>query len=135
MDRPSLVVLPPSAHRVSQPALPDPRLAYRVWAICDEHTPTVALQVGVIELSEQGNKCPLHYHSSIEELQYVLSGNGVVRDAEGNEYQAGPGTAVYCSPGPEFAHEFENTGTYPLVILFIHSTAGGLSPDLVLVDK
>jgi mannose-6-phosphate isomerase-like protein (cupin superfamily) len=129
------LVLPPSDHRLSRPALPDPRLAYRVWAICDEQTPTVALQVGVIELSKAGDKCPLHYHSSVEELQYILSGYGVVRDPDGKQYEVGPGTAIYCAPGPGFAHEFENTGPYPLVLMFIHSTAGGESPDLILVDR
>lgn len=87
------------------------------------------MQVGVMELREQGSKCPLHYHTTGDELQYVLSGVGLVRDAQGNEFRLEPHTAIFCGTGPMSAHEFENTGTYPLVILFVHPIVDDKSPD------
>jgi uncharacterized cupin superfamily protein len=127
-------VIPPSEHRRSKPAVADERCAYRAWSILDEQTAASSMQVGIVELPDQGNKVPLHYHSTAKELQYVLSGTGVVRDAEGLEYLLTPHTAIFCEAGAEGAHEFENTGIYPLVILFIHPSTGGKAPDMVLVN-
>lgn len=133
--KPSFLVVPPSDHQKSRPALDDDRFPYRVWSILDERTLGVSMQVGVIELRDQGSICPLHYHTTTEELQYVLSGIGVVRSADGHEFRVEPHTAIYCGAGPESAHEFENTGPYPLVILFVHPIVDSENPDFVVVDE
>jgi uncharacterized cupin superfamily protein len=85
---------------------------------------------GIVELSSQGDTIPMHYHRETEELQYIVSGSGVVRDNEGNEYPVEAGTAVYCGAGSQSAHEFENTENRPLIVLFIYPSLGGSSPDV-----
>ena len=135
MQETHFLVVPPSEHQSSRPSLDDDRLTYRAWSILNEQTLGVSMQVGVIELRERGSKCPSHYHTSTQELQYILSGTGVVRDAHGHEFRVEPHTAIYCGSGPESAHEFENTGPYPLVILFVHPIVDGQSPDFLFADQ
>ena len=125
------LVMQPSERRWSKPTI----VGTQRWLICDEQTPTASMLAGVVELPEQGSKVPMHYHSTNEELQYIVSGSGVVRDAEGNEYPLKPGTCVYCGPGPKCAHEFENTGDESLVILFVYSSPGGKAPDVNLINE
>jgi len=48
----------------------------------------------------------LHWHP-IEAFYYVISGHAIVRNIEGDEYHAGPGTAIYAPPGIAGAHEWE----------------------------
>jgi mannose-6-phosphate isomerase-like protein (cupin superfamily) len=48
----------------------------------------------------------LHWHP-IEAFYFVISGRATVRDCEGKEYDAGPGTAIYAPPGIAGAHEWE----------------------------
>lgn len=76
----------------------------------------------------------LHHHS-VDELQYVLSGTGILRDANGNEYPMSAGMSVYCAPRPEGAHEFENTGSSPLAFLFVFRSPGGKFPEIYLIER
>ena len=101
--------------------------------IADEQTPTLGLVTGVVELLDPGRKIDLHHHE-VEEFQYIVSGTGLARDAHGTKYPVAPGTCVYCRPGPEGAHEFENTGQDPLVILFVFSSPGGRFPAIHVVN-
>ena len=48
----------------------------------------------------------LHWHP-IEALYFVISGHAIVRDFEGKEYEAGPGTAIYAPAGIAGSHEWE----------------------------
>lgn len=48
----------------------------------------------------------LHWHP-IEAFYFVLSGRAIVRDFEGKEYDAGPGTAIYAPAGIAGSHEWE----------------------------
>lgn len=48
----------------------------------------------------------LHWHP-IEAFYFVISGRAIVRDFEGREYDAGPGTAIYAPAGIAGAHEWE----------------------------
>jgi quercetin dioxygenase-like cupin family protein len=48
----------------------------------------------------------LHWHP-IEACYFVISGEAIVRDVNGKEYKAGPGTIIYCPPGIAGAHEWE----------------------------
>lgn len=131
MEARHFLCMQPSDRRPCEPTLPGARR----WLICDEQTPTLSLLVGVVELPERGSTIPLHYHPSVEEFQYIVSGSGVVWDAEGNEYPLSPGTCIYCGPEPKGAHGYKNTGNSPLVILFIYPSAGGKAPDYVVVDE
>lgn len=127
----SFLVVQPAERRPSKPTMPGTRR----WLLCDEQTPTASMLVGVVELRARGDRIPMHYHSSDEEFQYIVSGSGVVRDAERNEYPVEPGTSVYCGAGPECAHEFENQGDTPLAILFVYPSPGGQAPDVNLIDE
>ena len=48
---------------------------------------------------------PLHWHP-IEALYFVVSGKAVVRDIEGNCFDAGPGTVIYAPAGIAGSHEW-----------------------------
>jgi quercetin dioxygenase-like cupin family protein len=48
----------------------------------------------------------LHWHP-IEACYFVISGEAIVRDINGKEYRAGPGSVIYCPPGIAGAHEWE----------------------------
>lgn len=130
METCHFLCMQPSERRSCKPTLPG---AGR-WLIFDEQTPTVSLLVGIVELPERGSTIPLHYHSSVDEFQYIVSGSGVVWDAEGNEHPLRPGTCIYCGPGPKGAHGYKNTGASPLVILFVYPSPGGKPPDVIVVD-
>ncbi len=60
---------------------------------------------------------PLHSHAAQTEHYIVLSGNGILRDAEGKEHSLAPGDHAICHPGD--AHQIENTGTEPLIYYVI----------------
>ncbi|HZQ09831.1 MAG TPA: cupin domain-containing protein [Anaerolineae bacterium] len=98
--------------------------------ICDEATPTDNLVTGVVHVIQRGGKVPLHHHP-IEEFQFIVSGQAIARDAQGNEYPIQAGTAIYCRPGPEGAHEYENVGPEPLAILFVFPNQGGIFPEIL----
>ena len=55
---------------------------------------------------EPGTVEQLHWHP-IEACYFVVSGEAIVRDVNGKEYTAGPGTIIYCPPGIAGAHEWE----------------------------
>ena len=103
-----------------------------VGVICDASTPAASLITGVNELAP-GASIPAHFHDH-EELQYILSGEGVALDADGREYPLGPGTAVYCAAGRSAAHGFRNTGAAPLAILYVYATPGAAPPSLDWLD-
>jgi len=55
---------------------------------------------------EAGTLEKLHWHP-IEAFYFVISGHAIVRDFQGNEYDAGPGTSIYAPAGIAGAHEWE----------------------------
>ena len=57
---------------------------------------------------------PLHWHP-VEALYYVIAGDAVVRDIEGNEYEVGPGSFIYAPAGLAGAHEWEVGETLELL--------------------
>ena len=71
---------------------------------CPE-VPTDRLRVGLASY-KPGAIEALHWHP-IEAFYFVLSGHATVRDYEGNEYEVGPGSAIYAPPGIAGAHEWE----------------------------
>ena len=56
---------------------------------------------------------PYHFHHVNEELFFVLSGSGVLRDPAG-ETPIGEGDLICCPAGPEGAHQLINTGAVDL---------------------
>ena len=71
---------------------------------CPE-VPTDRIRVGLASY-KPGALEALHWHP-IEAFYFVLSGHAIVRDYDGREYEAGPGTAIYAPPGIAGAHEWE----------------------------
>ena len=65
--------------------------------------------------------CPFHFHHSEEEVFYVLSGRGVLRQGDGKEpderVELGPGDCVSFPAGTGVAHQFLNEGTEPFTYL------------------
>ena len=100
----------------------------QVDVICDASTPTASLITGVNTLAP-GARIPLHFHD-YEELQYILSGDGLALDADGREHRLEPGSAVYCAAGRRAAHGFMNNGQAPLAILYVYATPDAAPPSL-----
>ena len=71
---------------------------------CPE-VPTDRIRVGLATY-KPGAIEELHWHP-IEAFYFVLSGHATVRDYDGNEYEVGPGTAIYAPAGIAGAHEWE----------------------------
>jgi oxalate decarboxylase/phosphoglucose isomerase-like protein (cupin superfamily) len=97
----------------------------------DEKTPTVNIFSGVFTL-EAGGTLDMHYHDR-EEMQHVIKGNGILRDAKNREYKVGPGTTFYCPVGPNGAHEIRNISDGPFVCLYVYNSPGGKRVSLSLV--
>ena len=68
------------------------------------------------ELLPPGRTVTLHHHNSIEEIYYILSGEGEMTVGE-ERRQVGPGDAVYIPRG--YAHTLNNSGIGPLKILLV----------------
>lgn len=71
---------------------------------CPER-PSERLRVSVGNF-EPGTHEQLHWHA-VEGFYYVISGNAIVRDYNGKEYEVGPGTAIYAPAGLAGAHEWQ----------------------------
>jgi quercetin dioxygenase-like cupin family protein len=67
-----------------------------------EGVPADRLRVGLATYAP-GRVEQLHWHP-IEALYYVVSGHAVVRNYEGVEVEAGPGTVIYAPAGIAGAH-------------------------------
>ena len=63
----------------------------------------------------------LHTHTANMEVCYVLSGSGLVEDAQAGRTRLNPGDTHICLPSD--AHKILNDGTVPLVYLAV-----GLNP-------
>lgn len=81
---------------------------------------------------EAGTLEPLHWHP-IEAFYYVISGHATVRDFEGKEYDAGPGTAIYAPPGIAGAHEWEVRES--LQLLSVRASTESVRKMQFTVDK
>ena len=75
--------------------------------------PTDRIRVALATF-EPGTIERLHWHP-IEAFYYVISGRAAVRDFEGKEYDAGPGTSIYAPAGIAGAHEWEVSETMQLL--------------------
>lgn len=59
----------------------------------------------------------LHTHTTNMEVCYVLSGSGLVEDAQAGCTRLTPGDTHICLPGD--THKIVNDGTVPLVYLAV----------------
>lgn len=84
------------------------------------------------QLAEPGYATPFHAHESEDEMLYVLSGEVVFQDEEG-EMPAGPGTMVYAPCGTH--HGFANKSDKPARLLFVTSPGGKLEGAFRSVDQ
>ena len=74
----------------------------------------------------------LHLHP-IEAFYYVISGRATVRDFEGKEYDAGPGTSIYAPAGIAGAHEWEIKE--PMQLLSVRASTESARKLQFTVDK
>ena len=105
-----------------------PRPGYRRQIICDENTPSESFYSGFVEM-DPGEELALHYHD-IDELQFIISGSGIVGDIDGREYLVEAGSFLICPAGKNGAHRYKNTGQQPLSFIFIYPSPGGKRPSL-----
>jgi quercetin dioxygenase-like cupin family protein len=103
-----------------------------VTLVVDERLAGADMYGGIITFAP-GAELPLHWHP-IGELQFLLAGEGVLLEADGNETPIAKGGSVFSPSGPGGAHGFRNTGSEPLEVLFIYPSAGGAPPELHWVD-
>jgi quercetin dioxygenase-like cupin family protein len=75
------------------------------WLVGNEGVPTDRIRIGLATYAP-GRVEQLHWHP-IEALYFVISGHAVVRNYEGKEYEAGPGTTIYAPAGIAGAHGWE----------------------------
>ncbi len=81
---------------------------------------------------EPGTIEALHWHP-IEAFYYVISGRATVRDFEGKEYDAGPGTSIYAPAGIAGAHEWEVKE--PMQLLSVRASTESSKKLQFTVDK
>ena len=103
-----------------------------VTVVVDERLAGADMYGGIITFV-LGAELPLHWHP-IGELQFVLAGEGVLLDADGNETPIAKGGSVFSPSGPGGAHGFRNTGSEPLQVLFVYPSDGGAQPELQWVE-
>ncbi len=60
-----------------------------------------------------------HYHT-VEELQIVLHGHATLEDCNGKKHALRSGSIFLCPPGKGGAHAIENTGDFPMTLLFAY---------------
>ena len=93
--------------------------------------PTDRVRVGLANYAP-GTIEALHWHP-IEAFYYIISGHATVRDIEGNEFEVGPGTALYAPAGIAGAHEWEVKEG--LQLLAVRATTESVKKMQFTVDK
>ena len=76
------------------------------------------LGAGYDELPAGKRSCPYHYHLAQEEMFVILEGAGTLRVA-GEMLPVRAGDVVIIPPGPEYPHQFINTGSAVMKYLSI----------------
>src|SRR5262245_37078335 len=77
------------------------------------------LSAVLVTLAPGGEISP--HTQTVEEVQHILSGHGLARDATGKETPVGPGATVFCPAGPEGGHGLTNPGPEPLRLLIVYT--------------
>ena len=72
------------------------------WLVGAGDVQTDRVRIGIATYAP-GRVEQMHWHP-IEALYYVVSGHATVRDIEGHEFEAGPGTAIYAPAGFAGSH-------------------------------
>ena len=72
------------------------------WLVGNDACPTDRVRIG-LAVYAPGRVEKLHWHP-IEALYFVVSGHATVRNIEGQEFEAGPGTSIYAPAGLAGAH-------------------------------
>jgi mannose-6-phosphate isomerase-like protein (cupin superfamily) len=85
------------------------------FLIDPENSPSRNLKMGFTIVYSTG-KTTGHSHDGMEEVYYVVSGNGVMK-AGNDEFPIKAGDAIYVPPG-EF-HTTYQSGNLPLIILWV----------------
>lgn len=65
---------------------------------------------------------PRHWHGGVEEVIFVIEGDGTLRIGDKN-VEVGAGDYITLPLGPEHAHQLENSGAQPLRYLCLSSMA------------
>lgn len=95
----------------------------RVRLLVHDRIDGADLYGGINEISG-GTTVPLHWHRR-GEIQYILSGRGVLLGPDGRETPVGPRSAVFSPAGRAGMHGFRAVGRWPLAVLFFYASPGG----------
>jgi uncharacterized cupin superfamily protein len=85
----------------------------------------------IYELPEGQSTCPYHYEYGREEWLFVLEGNPILRDPEG-EHRLEPGDVILFPEGPDGAHKLTNPDAETARIMILSNTddpSFGFYPD------
>ena len=77
----------------------------------EDGVPNFSIRVFTLE---PGGHTPCHSHAS-EHLNYVISGQGALMDADGNAHPLAAGEFAFVQP--DETHQFRNTGDEPFVFI------------------
>lgn len=89
-----------------------------------------AIGCSYFEVAPGKTAFPLHFHSTLEEVLYLLEGTGTLR-LGGESVAVRAGDYVALPPGPEAAHQLTNTGAAPLRYLALAGCATPITVDVV----
>lgn len=86
------------------------------WLVDDQHLGSAGIVVGQSSFEPGRGTHALHRHPGAEEFLYVLSGNGVHIDAQGEEVEVAPGDITFVARNEW--HGFRNTGETTALAIF-----------------
>lgn len=79
--------------------------------------------VAFYEIPPGKSNYPYHYHTTREEIFYIIQGEGILHTHSGQR-KVGPGDLVVCPPSERGAHKLSNpSDTEPLVYLDVDAVA------------
>ena len=106
--------------KVPREIYPSDKSLYFKTLFDSKHFGTKDMLFGIAWFEPEGGSCGMHYHDC-EEVEYVISGHGVVVEEDGSEQVMEPGVTIFEPAG--VPHNFINTGDEPLVVVYAHPSA------------
>ena len=103
--------------------LDEPGLRRKVWRVVGQGDVQSERMAAGLTIFEPGEASAYHVHETSDEVIYVIRGSGIVR-SEGEEASFGAGVFMFNPSGVH--HQHVNTGSEPLVMIFVYSPPGDL---------
>jgi len=97
-------------------------LEFKNSAVSSPHATEGKLYVTFYTLMPGKTNYPYHYHSSMEEVYYIISGTGTLKTPEGEKAVA-EGDVIVFPSNANGAHQLTNTSDEPLMYLDIDTVS------------